>query len=477
MLNKASIGSATVLISDLISRGKTLQPLQGSPLAELAFQSTPLLPAGYRCGNELDVESLCLDAIETSNSFNAKIQQSSEHDLYLDRTVSIGVSIIQRNLDLVRNTVQPMVRDVVESVERSLADYNDVTFRTPIVTDKVLSIFTQGHVRESIKVYAEGGFYEDLPFINEFSNLGLEEVAALLPSMNSRIDEELNGLLELIGAARVIDIYTKVFVTGMIDSDELNRNELLLVFLMSMNLADNRPDAFPLTDGSPLLLKVMKLRTQLAIRLNNSLTKWEEAYKLNRLVISYPARISASKAAQSDPIVVHDELYEEWLAAGGTPDLIYGAFFADRPTDGQLILKERTKYDWEAKNYLNTIASANQSNRLNLIKQSIRETLFGLVRADLTSAEPKFNLTHMDAIDDYTKRATNIELDDTLGFVTMLVCEVFYPETMAKKLIDNINYHQRQHPETRVEDLATLAILDVLIEWIVDMMEIRPIGA
>lgn len=76
----------------------------------------------------------------------------------------------------------------------------------------------------------------------------------------------------------------------------------------------------------------------MALRIKNDIARWKAAHEANNLIISYPARIAAGEEAKSDPIVVHDELYEEWLHAGGEPDMIYGAFFSDRPMNGQVIL-------------------------------------------------------------------------------------------------------------------------------------------
>jgi hypothetical protein len=73
--------------------------------------------------------------------------------------------------------------------------------------------------------------------------------------------------------------------------------------------------------------------------------------------------------------------------------------------------------------------------------------------------------------------ATSLELDDTLGYATLLVCDSFFPNTYAKKIIDGINKYQQQYPTTRVEDLVTLVIQDLLVEWVVNLMCIKPIGA
>ena len=73
--------------------------------------------------------------------------------------------------------------------------------------------------------------------------------------------------------------------------------------------------------------------------------------------------------------------------------------------------------------------------------------------------------------------ASTLDLDDILGFSTLLVCESFFPNTYSKKIIDGINKYQTQYPTSRVEDLVTLVIADLMVEWVVNMMCIKPLGA
>jgi hypothetical protein len=283
-------------------------------------------------------------------------------------------------------------------------------------------------------------------------------------------------VLDAIGAERLIEIYTEAFVDGGITLKKYMRNEYIIVLLITNTILTTKPATLD-KNINEFFDKLYSMRNQAALRIKNDLTRWREAYENNRLVIAYPAQITAGKESTTDPIIVHDELYTEWLTAGGEPDLIYGAYFADRPTNGQEILRERGKYQYEAQQYLSQLKAANENKRSAVIRRTLRTGMAELYDTEIAKPDAILNESHRDAFNERLNNATSLELDDTLGYATLLVCDSFFPNTYAKKIIDGINKYQQQYPTTRVEDLVTLVIQDLLVEWVVNLMCIKPIGA
>lgn len=479
MLNVATVGSATVFLESLLASGKTLEPVKNTPLSELTQCCLHVLRDERTLGKgdeTMNLESICYDIVDMSNMFNGKIQTASDHDVYLDRATKLAGEVIQRNLNITRNHVQPMVRDLVERVEVALQDFSNVTFQTPILTDKVLDVFTHPLIEDMVKEAAASAYYADFPFINSFPALAAESIRELIPSMNSELDKRVEEVIEAIGASRLIELYSDAFVTGELTIKKCMRNEYILLFLMLNNLLTTKPAGVN-AKVEEFYDKLHDMRKQAALRIRNDLQRWREGYESNSLIIAYPPSITADKTTTSDPIIVHDELYTEWLTAGGEPDLIYGAFFSDRPLNGQAILTERGKYQYEALQYLSQVQAANESKRSSVIRRTLRAGLTELFEAEVAKGESGLNETHRDAFNEKLNNATTLDLNDTLGFTTILVCDSLYPETYAKKIIDGINTYQRHYPTSRVEDLVTLVITDLLVEWVVNLMYIKPLGA
>lgn len=481
MLNPSLIGSATIFLEGLIGSGRALSPVKGTPLSELSNCCLSVLRDENTLksptpGEQLNLESICFDVVEMSNVFNGKIQTSSDHDVYMDRATQMATDVIARNLAITRTSVQPSVRDLVERVETALQDFRNVTFQTPILTDKVLDVFTHPHIEDLVEAALAGAYYEDFPFINTFPVLGTEAIRELIPSMSSDLDNRVQEVLDAIGAERLIEIYTEAFVDGSITLKKYTRNEYIILLLMTNCLISTKPAGLN-AKIDEFYEKLYAMKRQAALRIKNDLTRWREAYENNRLVISYPAQITAGKEGSKDPIIVHDELYTEWLTAGGEPDLIYGAYFSDRPLDGQTILRERGKYQYEAQQYLTQVQAANESKRSAVIRRALREGMSELYDAEVAKEGSTLNETHRAEFNRILNEASSLELDDVLGFTTLLVCESFYPTTYAKKIIDGINKYQNQYPTTRVEDLVTLVVADLLVEWVANLMCIKPIGA
>ena len=479
MLNPALVGSATIFLQQLIASGRVLEPVKNTPLSELAQCCMSVMRQEGRVGSqteELNLENICFDAVEMSNIFNGKIQTASDHDVYMDRAVTLATGVIQRNLTLTRNKVQPMVRTLVERVEVALQDFHNVSFQTPILPDKVLDAFTHPYIEDLINTATEKGYYEDFPFINSFPVLAAEAIRELIPSMSSDLDNRINEVIEAVGADRLIQVYTEAFVDGGITLKKFTRNEYILLLLMTNNLLTAKP-AVVSAKVEEFFDKLFAMRVQTALRIKNDLARWRSAYESNTLVISYPEAITTSKDTVCDPIVVHDELYTEWLTAGGEPDLIYGAYFSDRPLNGQDILRERGKYQYEATQYLTQLQSTNENKRAAVIRRTMREVMEELYNEEMKQEESGLNESNRTAFNEKLNEASALELNDTLGFGTLLVCESFYPCTYAKKIIDGINKYQTMYPATRVEDLVTIIISDILVEWTVNLMCIKPIGA
>ena len=479
MLSESLVGNTVLYLEQLLGSGRMLSAVANSPLAGIAatcgsvqLRQTDLVKT---TDDKLCLEHITYKAIGASNSFNPAIQQGSDHDVYLDRAVELAADTIQRNMTLTRTVIRPLVSDTVEAVTAALQNFNNVTFKTPIIPDKVLSVFDHPYVQEMVENYTQNIYYQDLPFINTFPALDASAIQELIPSLNSDLDKRVVELTDALGAEKVIATYVSAFVDGSLATKMVTRNEYILVMLIASQLLLVKP-ASVAPQVTEFFDKVTTLRNQVALRIKNDIARWKAAYEANNLIISYPARIAAGEEAKGDPIVVHDELYEEWLHAGGEPDMIYGAFFSDRPMNGQVILTERSKYLWEAKNYLQQLEAANESKRSSVIRRVIRESLVDYLNKDASSEEAKFNERHATLIHNALNNATALDLNDVLGYVTLLVCNSLYPESYAKKIIDGFNHYQLQYPAAVPEDLATLVISDILVEWVANMCLIQPIG-
>ena len=480
MLNTSLVGSATLFLQNLISQGKVLEPVKGTPLAELSLCCLSAVrdinPASGPRAEELNLESLCFDVVELSNCYNGKIQSSSDHDVYMDRAIVMASDVIQRNLNLTRNKVQPMVRELVEHVEVELQNFSNVTFQTPILTDRIFDAFTHPFILDMVNDAAAKVYYADLPFIKDFPALSAESIRELIPSMNSDLDNRIQEVLDAIGAENLISLYMDAFVNGSISLKKTTRNENIILLIIANNLITTKPTSVG-SQVDEFFNVLYTLKQQVALRIKNDLARWREAYEANRLVLAYPERINAGADSSKDPIIVHDDLYTEWLTAGGDPDLIYGAFFSDRPMNGQEILRERGKYQYEATQYLTQLQAANDNKRSAVIRRALRDKMTEIFNTELATEGTALNETHRTAYNLRLNDATSLELDDTLGFSTLLVCESLYPQTYAKKIIDGLNRYQKQYPNSQVEDLATLVISDLLVEWAVNLLTIKELGA
>lgn len=117
-----------------------------------------------------------------------------------------------------------------------------MTFKTPIIPDKVLSVFDHPYVQEMVENYTQNIYYQDLPFINTFPALDASAIQELIPSLNSPdLDKRVVELTDALGAEKVIATYVSAFVDGSLATKTVSRNEYILVMLIASQLLLVKP--------------------------------------------------------------------------------------------------------------------------------------------------------------------------------------------------------------------------------------------
>lgn len=478
MLNKKMVGATKILVDNLASKGLALCPVPGAPLMDLVQCTLPVFKNKYGNQDVVDSADIADGIVACSNAYNSKIQTCSDHDAMHDRVVTGVVDVIQANLAITRNKVQPLVVEMVERVEKELQSFSNVAFATPIITDSVLGIFDNPFVENLIKDSIHSNYYDDLRSFSNFPSLDVIGIRALIPPYGSTLDKQIDELFEKIGSLRLIEVYAMAFVNRELSLRTVSRNEYLMLLLLINSIKEHKPAEFArlLDEEDHGWDNLRDMQEQLAIRINNSLTQWRESYQSNTMVISYPKNVTPT-TSNPEPIVVHEELYNEWLDAGGDSDILYGSMLRARYHNAKDLMDNAIELRYQARQALNEIASANETMRVNVIRRTYRQHMHEYIMASRVEGGDNYGDEFVDRLNQHLNNATAIDLDDVFGYATLLVCDVLFPDTYARKIIDGMNHYQRLNPEERPEDLATLVIHDLLVEWVVNLCMVKPLGA
>lgn len=167
-------------------------------------------------------------------------------------------------------------------------------------------------------------------------------------------------------------------------------------------------------------------------------------------------------------IVVDGLTYDKWLNAGGSPEILIGAFVArtsigDMTYDGLIEKAEVYKGHW--KNYHSVKQYNLETNRLNRLREAVLSSLL----AQLDELDKELLPTQdMDQLYANIKTAIsslqNWHLDDISNTVVSLVCGTLFPHTQAQFFIERMTARKDDGYDQQTAE--TMVIAEYITNWV-----------
>lgn len=482
MLNINGIDNAVMIAQKALTRGRFLAPVAETPLHGLV--TSCLTIPKHEVGADYPTEDLCQvagDLVNAAGIYDVKIQTMSDHDVMMERASVKVAGVMRENIQLIQNVVSPLVRETLENVNQALAGLEVAGIAVPIVEDTLCEFYFNDYFEDLILSASENTLRSELTPIHAIATLELKELVALAKTGISGVDEDIDRLIAVIGAEGIIVGVThwlsKIKPRQMLSENERaiveSRDMAVFIVLVCRTLLNG--GATQAMVPELLLDAVRDLMGQMSIRARTDKARWEAAYEAGQLVISYPSR-KAVNGSTGDKVVVHGELYNDWLAHGGTPEIIYGAFFSDRAMTVTALDQGREQYTSQANAYLLDLRTANMAQADAVIRSAIVACVTGA--ADQQGIEPSTDKHGVIVETKYRVLAclgnyARITQDDIVNIVTNVVCDSLFAETYAKFFIGLMNSYQRENPDAEPSTLANVATIDLLVRWVARSMTVE----
>lgn len=476
MLRHQVASASVVTVRALLDRGLVVAPQPDTALYSLVSGSMGMFGNGQLFSGPVTSDSLQFAAdllVANTNRFDEKIQTCSDHDIDMDKA-RIGIAaLIRRNVHITRNQAQPMVRAILEHVTKTLAESADVAVMTPIIPDKLHAIYDNRYYSDLVTANAAETVMGDFPHIDTLPVLDLGSIRALALTGIDSVDKDVIDFIDNLGADRFVTAYVQSFTISEVVKDVtlLDRDQMLIALLIARSIRANRRAS---ELGTTLSTEVLdRFISQAAVRIQGKVDLYRDFYDQNQMVIKYPESVKLNATGTNNVIVVHDDLYSEWLEAGGSPEIIYGAMFSDHARNSELLLQNKTFYIAECEKYLAQVGAANDANRDRFIKSAIFESFMDQVKTQDPVEGINVNRDELHyQLRDILGNATTTELNDTTNLVTNLVCDLMFPNTYSKHIIQQMNRYQQERPNADPNDLSTMATLDIVVKWAVRCMKL-----
>ena len=410
------------------------------------------------------------------------------HDDALAKAASVISKAVQYDLHLAKNVVNPLIRSVLDSVHEELRQRTaSMATVLSIVPDKYESIWTNALLTDLVAPYSDVAAFDIKAGANIHPMLPVEAILGLLKTGSTRLDSDIDKFVKEIGVEFVVETYKQFYALTMqegdttamealsqLDTGLIGRKRAVLVHLMARRLS-----AAPL-EGINMNLSSYELMMAEVINHTGRIINrvFEVRARSNRyktLVQRWPAPNAEYmvRSPELGQLVVNYDIYEEWLKAGGTPEILFGAAVSDRCEQYDQLLAKGEDYAVIWANRASMVKSAQRSNVFNdtisAMKIAISKEIAGLDEVGLSgrSAEAlQHRLTHC------LGQVTIDCITDLYECVRSVVCDVLYPSTNAKTVLTRIDSVAKANPDLTIREAGLLAVIDIVTEWVAKLISV-----
>lgn len=474
MINHNSLTASIGLADKLSNKGVQLSAIAGTPLATL-------INAGFLPNPDVGTLNMTAEERIQFGSVSKNAQGICEHDLVMDEVVEVLKRTVTWGLDLARNQVNPCVKTAVQFVE----DYVSaaLTLKNTAISvqsDTYHSIWGSHYLQGMVERYNETAVKDVKLNIVVPVPEQLASPITLIETGITRFNTELGDFVASLPEHYVTELYNRVFVSTGEDYtssllSHLNHmyvdpNQILLIHLMALKLFDTVPEGVRvgMNEYKEYIADIVAQSGRAMVR---TLERRESNAKRKTLINDWSQLREDDIGITPITIRVNGDVYGNFLEAGGSPEVLFGAFLTDRNYNYDLLLERKDQYIkvWE---------SQERVMGTNLRLQKANHYLTGLVRAveqqiadlpeDLLVTERGIYVT---ALHTYVKGMPNSWYEDCL-FTTVrkVICSVMFPHTDALEILTMLDTVGRDHPTLDIREAGLLMMIEYIPNWVATLI-------
>ncbi len=471
MLPQESILSATGAAEKFAAMGKRIVAKPNTLIAELnnAIDSATLL-LNSKNG------SLTSEGGMSYSNFSMMVSQASggdldvktTHDAIIDDVTNDISQYVVQHIAFAKNTVMPIVKDFHNSISTYLQTYKAKTAETEInlVEYDIPPVFLDETFTEQFKymdgrkeLYPEKTLsfgpksHEELIALAMTSDKSYNE--AILPTVTNMSEEELNA------------IWTSHFTHGTGNSCLTSLESALVIWLFANSLQNNPQDTLDNITGREYKVYLEQMKDYAATIIWNTLERLSLYTKSGTMVLS----------RSNKSITVYKPIYDQWLQAGGSPEVILGLAISDRNMTLESAItanKEDLANKWES--YCTFFNASEENKRIDYFRNFIRLGFNNLVIEHSKDVEeyakehPEYAATAKDLIDQYTDSLKFKDMEDpaNISLVAVGTCMFYY--TDAYSILEGIEEAYKANPKIDIREAALLSTIRYLADYVSDQL-------
>lgn len=478
MIRKGTIEAAFPLAQLLADKGIEVTPIEETPVAKLLNAGTLNLPTRGVDENAFPVEERILKASRAAGP-----EGVIRHDEVMSDLVEVISATVRGNLDMARNVVNPIVKEVVQDTEEFVQ--NSIALKSTHIQIKPVflpNVFNSSLIEDMVKRF-DGIDYKDVDLTLSIPHdTDRESLLELAKTGADAFDNDLKDICSKMSDEDVAYAYNAVFGANptlrarrLADVVSVNGRpeQALLTHLFARKLINEVPEGvnIGLEEYRAYIATILAQSGRAIVAI---MARREADKRMNRLILSYPNPDRLGQELLT--ITVSGDVYNRWLSEGGSPEAIFGDFITTQNKGYKAILdqKDFLENEW--------------AKREKVLTTRIRLEKFNFAVEGIALALSK-QITEIDSeVLPVPKAILHQRLkvalgglygkfyDDLFVYARKLVCEVMFPHTNALEILCAIDNTMSDFPEMDIREAALIATIEVVSNWVAKLCKLENVG-
>lgn len=474
MIRESTLEAVYPLAEKLSERGVRVTPIESTPVAQLVQAGHCPQPT-TSSDNVMVAEERIMKGASMPDAMGA-----CRHDVAIDEMTGVISKTVNYNLDLARNGINPIVKEVTQDVTAHIGAAESIhQARVSVVPVFYANIWNSPVFSEMVARYQETAV-ESVSL-----NLGIpketdkDTLLELAKTGASRFDEELEEWFDDLNEKIVVETFDGVFgenpanrartlkdiiyVGDILISPEVS-TRAALVHLWSRKLMQDIPEGVEASVGEYRSF-MSKILSQSGRIINGLMERRESNQRRRQLVATFPQN-REQLGKHTFQVYVNGDVYNRWLEEGGEPDAILGSFVTDQKRGYTELLESTEHYAKEWQRQARVLSTTQRFNRFNNAIDGMRQSVAKQINDydEELLVVPRSELHKR--LETQLGNLRNNFHEHLYVSARMVVCNTMFPHTQGLDILTAIDQASEDNPELSVREAGLLATIDIVSTWV-----------
>lgn len=489
MINTKFTDLAVALARTYTDRNLALVPKAGSVIDRINVMINQRSTATLR-GQTVTPEEAYADAKahlvgDLNPSLNEPSKELSKYAIAFEHAFEAQKQNLEGLVRVVYNHALPLVRELYEAtLEGVEANTLGVSNRFNVVVDDDQSVLRCASLIQQTMAY------QDVHVVDASRLHAGAYVPALAPEdLEARIRTGIADIDEALGQYLIThpnalrDVFERVFkditlqnptdydpgrvFAQLITQDADAAYNAAIIFILAKSFYDNPPEGVAAPDPLAYKAKLTMFREQAGKQLYIK-ARVAAQHEANGTLVTY-------YDPKSYRVHVVSNVYQDFLEAGGKPEILYGALFTDmRPYTAEQLLARGDEFIATYNRVHSTLVMTDVNNRQQYQRRLAAEVFRNQIRDAIDGQDVSGDVVST-LYQDFARTYDNLTADDHADFLRVcikLIARTRFKNTAVEGFLMDFHRLGERFPTLEPRDVGSLVVIEYVGKWLGSMVSV-----